>query len=51
MLSPPVRQANEPALHLGALEACAQGELPRRQEPCRSGEALDQVQVQLPNQR
>jgi hypothetical protein len=33
-------------LHLGAVEACAQGKLPRRQEPCRSGDASDQVQDQ-----
>ena len=30
---------HEAALHLGALEACAQGELARRQEPCRPGDA------------
>jgi hypothetical protein len=32
-------------LHLCAVEACAERELPRRQEPCRSGDALDQVQL------
>ena len=40
---PPGEQA---ALDLGAVEACAERELPRRQEPCRSGDALDQVQDQ-----
>jgi hypothetical protein len=35
-------------LHLGAIESCAQGELPRRQEPCSPGDALDQVQSQRP---
>ena len=44
MLSPPARQVDQAALHLRAVEACAQGELPRRQEPRRSGDALDQVQ-------
>jgi hypothetical protein len=36
--------APEAALHLGALEACAQGELARCQEPRRPGDARDQVQ-------
>jgi hypothetical protein len=35
---------HQPALHLGAVEACAERELPRRQEPCRPGDARDQVQ-------
>ena len=35
---------HQPALHLRAVEARALGELPRRQEPRRSGDASDQVQ-------
>jgi hypothetical protein len=38
---PPGDQA---PVHLGAVEARAQGELSRRQEPSHSGDALDQVQ-------
>jgi hypothetical protein len=30
---------DEAALHLRAVEPCALGELARRQEPCRSGDA------------
>ena len=36
---------HEPALDLRALEACALGELARRQEPRHPGDASDQVQV------
>jgi hypothetical protein len=35
---------DEAPLHLRAVEACAQGELARRQEPRRSGDASNQVQ-------
>ena len=35
---------DQAALHLGAVEARAEGELARRQEPCRPGDARDQVQ-------
>jgi hypothetical protein len=45
---PPGDQAT---LHLGTIETSAQGELARREEPCRPGDASDQVQMQLPHQR
>jgi hypothetical protein len=39
---------HEATLHLSAVEAWALGELARRQEPCRPGDALHQVQAQRP---